>query len=190
MSPATHLLASWVVADYAVRDRRTRLRIVLAGIAPDLDGLGLALDQANVWLGRPETDWYGACHHFLLHGILGAALALGLAALAGTRTARGLVWIGVSFHLHLLCDVVGSRGPAPEDLWAIHYLGPFLRSGAICWSGQWALNAWPNFLISIALLGWIGRRTVVSGISPLSLVSARLDTVVVHALQTRFGSGA
>lgn len=188
MSPVTHLLASWVVAEYAVQDRRTRRHIVLAGVAPDLDGLGLVVDQANAWLGWPENDWYGACHHFLLHGILGVALTLGLAALAGTRTASGLAWIGVSFHLHLLCDVIGSRGPAPEDLWAIHYLGPFLRSGTVCWTGQWALNGWPNFLITIGLLGWIGRRTVVAGASPLSLVSSRLDSAVVGALQARFGS--
>jgi hypothetical protein len=31
----------------------------------------------------------------------------------------------VTFHLHLLCDLAGFRGPSPEDLWPIFYFGPF-----------------------------------------------------------------
>jgi hypothetical protein len=45
-------------------------------------------------------------------------------------------------------DLVGSRGPAGYQ-WPIPYLLPFSNSWHWTWKGQWALNAWPNILITI-----------------------------------------
>ena len=55
MSPATHLLISWVVADAAQLEPRDRKLVTWCGVLPDLDGLGLLADLANELLGRPET---------------------------------------------------------------------------------------------------------------------------------------
>ena len=46
----------------------------------------------------------------------------------------------ISFHLHLLCDLIGARGP-DGDQWPIPYLKPFSNSVQLAWHGQWALNA-------------------------------------------------
>ncbi|MGC2741840.1 MAG: metal-dependent hydrolase [Candidatus Angelobacter sp.] len=77
----------------------------------------------------------------------------------------------ISFHLHLLCDLIGARGP-DGDQWPIPYLKPFSNAIHLTWHGQWALNAWQNFLITgIFLLAtfWIAWRY---GNSPLELVSS------------------
>ena len=62
MSPATHLLASWVIADRAALTRRNRNLVTWCGVLPDLDGLGLGVDIANALLGRPETAYYHISH--------------------------------------------------------------------------------------------------------------------------------
>ena len=93
--------------------------------------------------------------------------------------------VGVSFHLHLLCDLVGARGPEGEQ-WPIPYLLPFSRAWDLTWSGQWALNAWPNFVLTLAALAatlfWAWKR----GYSPLEIFSTRADRALVAALRRRF----
>ena len=75
MHIGTHFLAGWMVAvpkgDLTPRERSA---IAFAGVAPDLDGLGLLVDKVNGWLGG-ESFTYERWHHVLAHN-LGAALLL------------------------------------------------------------------------------------------------------------------
>ena len=119
MSPITHFLASWTVAESCTQDGRERLWICLAGLAPDLDGLGIVVDVANDMLGRGVSQWYAVYHHFLFHGLFGALVTVAIARAAGVRRARALLLVFLSFHLHLLCDLAGARGPASYDIWVI-----------------------------------------------------------------------
>jgi hypothetical protein len=87
----------------------------------------------------------------------------------------------ISFHLHLLCDLIGARGP-DGDQWPIPYLKPFSNSIQLTWHGQWALNAWQNFVITGFLLAatfWIAWR---HGNSPLELVSERANKRIAKVL--------
>ncbi len=93
----------------------------------------------------------------------------------------------VSFHLHLLCDLVGARGPDGEQ-WPVPYLLPFSNTWQLTWSGQWALNAWPNFLFTASLIALALWLAVKRGFSPLEMLSSRADAAVVAALRGRFGS--
>ncbi len=89
----------------------------------------------------------------------------------------------ISFHLHLLCDLIGARGP-DGDQWPIPYLKPFSNSVQLAWHGQWALNAWQNFAITGFLLlvtFWIARKY---GSSPVELVSERGNGHFVLAVGT------
>jgi hypothetical protein len=91
----------------------------------------------------------------------------------------------LSFHLHLLCDLVGARGPDGYQ-WPIPYLKPFSNSVQLTWSHQWILNGWQNFVITSILLFvalWIAWRR---GESPLQFASARADRALTQALRTRF----
>src|SRR6266850_7657322 len=185
MSPITHFLASWTLAESATQDRRERLWICLAGLAPDLDGLGLLIDLKNQAFSPYVSQYYARYHHFLLHGLFGALLMVAVARLASVRGVKALLLVFLSFHLHLLCDLVGARGPAAYDIWVIHYLGPFTRMWTFSWSHQWPLNGWPNMLITVGLLGWTLARAIQCGASPVSLFSPRWDEVIVAALRQR-----
>jgi inner membrane protein len=79
------------------------------------------------------------------------------------------ILVFISFHLHLLCDLIGARGP-DGDQWPIPYLKPFSNSIQLTWHGQWALNAWQNFVITGLMLAatlWIAQEY---GSSPVELV--------------------
>jgi inner membrane protein len=91
----------------------------------------------------------------------------------------------ISFHLHLLCDLIGARGP-DGDQWPIPYLKPFSNSIQLAWHGQWALNGWQNFVITGLLLlatFWIARKY---GNSPVELVSEKWNVKVIKAVKNRF----
>jgi hypothetical protein len=176
-------MASWTIAESCVEDRRERLWICLAGVAPDLDGLGVGADLINELLGREPTHYFFIYHHFLFHGLFGALLVTGIAQWVGVHRLKALALVFLSFHLHLLCDFVGARGPTRDDLWVIHYFGPFTYKGTWWWTHQWPLNSWQNMLISVFLLGWIMFRAVRRGASPVSLFSERKNEVVVATLR-------
>jgi hypothetical protein len=80
MSPATHFFMSWVIAAKKTDNPRDCRLVTLAGILPDLDGLGLFPDAVTRALGYRGTMYYEHYHHFLLHGIYGGvAIAVLLA---------------------------------------------------------------------------------------------------------------
>jgi hypothetical protein len=184
MSPLTHLLASWVVGAKTTDNPRDCRLVTLAGLAPDLDGLGLAIDLVQN-IGAPTASfyYYQQYHHYLLHGIAGAvAIALLCAALARSK-ARVFVFALLTFHLHLLCDLAGSRGPDPADLWPIYYGGPFSTYPMWLWHGQWKLHGWQNLLVSVALLAWSFRLAVMRGHSFVGVVNRRADAIFVATLR-------
>lgn len=67
MSPITHLLASWSLAEATTLETRDRAIVAWVGCAPDLDGLGVIPDLAARFLGYEDTALYGRYHHVLLH---------------------------------------------------------------------------------------------------------------------------
>jgi hypothetical protein len=91
------------------------------------------------------------------------------------------------FHLHLLCDLVGSGGPGLDAAWPIHYLGPFSNTLTIQWSGQWQLNAWPNVALTLVLLAITFRRIILIRTSPTSLFGHRFDRAFVSTIQAWYG---
>ena len=184
MSPITHFLASWIVAAKTTDNPRDCRLVTLAGLAPDLDGLGLVADVINNRVNHTQSFYYyQQYHHSLMHGIAGAVvIAVVLAALARQRW-RVFVFALFAFHLHLLCDLLGSRGPEAGDLWPIFYFGPFSNYPMCLWRGQWKLDGWQNQLISVALLAWSFRLAVVRGNSFVGVLNRRVDAVFVRTLR-------
>ncbi|MBW1771166.1 MAG: metal-dependent hydrolase [Deltaproteobacteria bacterium] len=63
----------------------------------------------------------------------------------------------------------------------------FSNSWQWIWKGQWALNAWPNFLITgvaLILTFFLSWRL---GYSPFEMASRKVDRAFVGALRERFG---
>lgn len=184
LSPITHFLAGWAVAQAAQLKARERAAVAIAGVIPDIDGLGVVVDFVTRNSAAP-TNWWGEYHHILGHGLLFCALcAAGGWVLAERRWLTALL-ITLSFHLHLLGDLIGARGPEGEQ-WPIHYLWPFSEYGQWTWQGQWALNAWPNFVITGVLLLLTFYWARIRGYSPLEIFSKKADAAFVATLRHRF----
>ena len=153
---------------------------------PDVDGLGAIVDLATRGSAHP-TEWFSRYHHQLHTLVFSVVVTAVSFALARRRWMTSLLVL-LSFHLHLLEDLVGSRGPDGYQ-WPIPYLAPFSEAGQLMWSGQWSLNAWPNFAITIVLLALTFFLAWRSGFSPLEMVSERADRRLVETLRARFGAG-
>lgn len=185
MSPSAHLLASWLSAFPFGLAHRERRIVTLAGVSPDLDGVGWLADRMAPWWGV-ETDWYATYHHLIAHNLLAALVIAGVASLLA-KSRRAVVF-GLSLfvvHLHFLCDVLGSKGPDGYQ-WPISYLVPFSDGYPWVWSGQWELNAWQNTVIALTMLviacflAWRKRYSFVE------VISSRLDRAF-FAMLDRYG---
>ena len=185
MNPVTHLLVGWTVANATTLTPRERALVTVAGIIPDVDGFGMVTDLLTRNSEHPLELW-GKFHHVLAHN-LGFGLGVGVAAFALSRRRWVTASLALlSFHLHLAGDLLGARGP-DGDQWPIPYLSPYSQDWQLTWTGQWALNAWPNFVITGALLLLAFYLAWRRAFSPLELVSSRADRAFVKTLRDRFG---
>ena len=184
LSPVTHFLTGWVLANSAPElDRRERMLVTLACVAPDVDGLGIVAEFATRNSSHPLL-WFSEFHHQLHSLLFAMVIAVVCFALSRHRwMTAGLAFASV--HLHLLEDLAGSRGPDGYS-WPIPYLAPFYGGAGWSWTGQWALNAWPNFAITVLLLGVTFYLAAVKGFSPLEMISRKADAEFVKALQKWF----
>ena len=185
MNPVTHFLAGWCVASLDPSlDRRERGAVTLAGVLPDLDGVGIVAELFTRGTGR-ELLWWSDYHHALLHNLLFAIIVSVVSLMLTGRRWRTGVLVFFSFHLHLLGDIAGSRG-IDGDQWPVPYLIPFSNHWQLSWNGQWALNAWPNFVITAFFLALTFYLAWKRGCSPLEIFSQKADQVLVKALRQRF----
>ena len=184
MNPVTHLLTGWVVANTAHVDRKDRLIVTIAGVIPDVDAAGIIAETVTRSSERPLL-WWSEYHHVLAHNLGFGLLVIIVSFLLAKQKAKAATLAAISFHLHLLADLVGARGPDGYQ-WPIPYLLPFSDAWQWTWSGQWELNAWPNFAITLALLAMTLRLAWKRGYSPLEIISTRADEAFVATLRKRF----
>jgi hypothetical protein len=185
MSPLTHLVGSWLVAAVATDNPRDRRLVTLAGVIPDADGLGLAGDAAKALVSGQEITfaYYQHYHHLLLHGWPAALVIAGILAACGRRRVRVALLCLLTFHLHLLCDLLGSRGPAPTDLWPICYSEPLFRHPIWFWKNQWKLDGWQSQMVFVSVFAtslWLAVRR---GYSFVGVFNQRADAVFVAVLR-------
>ena len=170
MSPGAHLLFSWYSGATLLKNTRERRLVALAGIAPDIDGVGIFVDKIT-----GTTNYFLQYHHVVGHSLVFAVL-FSMMAFGLARTQR-LLTLGLAFlafHLHILCDLIGSRGSSGYQ-WPIHYL--YGINNDLVWTvnWQWELNAWPNLLVMAVLVGLIIPVARLKRASFLEIFSARLD---------------
>ncbi|ABF42347.1 membrane-bound metal-dependent hydrolase [Candidatus Koribacter versatilis Ellin345] len=185
MSPATHLLAAGVLAGFSRLDHRGRVAVMIAGVIPDIDGLGVVPELFTRHSAHPLL-WFSEFHHQLHTLLFAIIVTLVAVAFCGERLKTAL-FVLASFHLHLLCDLIGARGP-DGDSWPIPYFAPFTQAHAWTWSGQWPLNGWQNFAITGLLLVATFWLAVRNGNSVVELFSTRADERFVGTLRGRLRS--
>jgi hypothetical protein len=93
----------------------------------------------------------------------------------------------LTFHLHLLCDLIGSRGPDLGDFWPICYSEPLFRHPIWFCKHQWKLDGWQNQTIFVTLLVISIWLAVKRGYSFVEVVSERADIIFVQVLRKWFG---
>lgn len=184
MSPVTHFLIGWVVANAGGLDRRDRAVVTVAGVTPDVDGLGFIAEYLTRESVHPLW-WYADYHRVIGHNLGFGLLTAAVGALLATRRWKAAALAFVSFHLHLLGDLAGSRGPDGYQ-WPIPYLLPFSNAWQLSWRGQWELDAWPNYLVTAAALAATFFLAWKRGFSPLEMVSEPADRLFVQTLRRRF----
>lgn len=158
--------------------------IAAAAVIPDFDALGAPfeiLSKGTAW----EVTWFSDYHHILGHNLLMALLTAGVCGLLAENRRSVLFHAFFMFHLHLLGDIVGAKGPEGEQ-WPIPYFTPFNRHFELVWSGQWEINAWPNILLTILLLMYSLKLMRDCGYSFLWFFSKRADTAFIQTLRRRF----
>jgi inner membrane protein len=187
VNPLTHLLASWIIAAKTTDNLRDRRLVTLAGVAPDLDGLGIFADYAHGAYITGKFYYYPQYHHMLAHGLPAAIICSTIMAVLARRHWR-VFWLSfLTFHLHLLCDLVGSRGPDKNDLWPIYYFAPWRMHPTWVWRHQWPLNGWQNWLITMVLFSWALWLAVKIGDSFVGVINRRFDRIFVSVLQKWHG---
>ncbi len=146
--------------------------VAWAGVIPDLDALTA--------LGGIEL--YGKWHHVLTHGLVAAVVfTVVWVSFARQRWAAASLALA-SFHLHLICDLLGS-GRA----WPIAYFYPFSSWEYFSPFG-WSLASWQNVMITglafvaIGIIGVRRGRTFAEAFLP-----ARAEAAIVQTLRRRFG---
>ena len=187
MSPVTHFLAGWMVANTGGLNRRERAAVSVAGVIPDIDGLGAIPEVLTRNSSHPLT-WFSD-YHRTFHNLTFAVVVASISFALATRRWKTAALAFLSFHLHLLCDLLGARGPEGHQ-WPIPYFLPFSRVWEWTWEGQWALNAWPNFLITFILLLAMFYLAWQRGFSPLEMLSSSADNALVRTLRARFAHRA
>lgn len=133
---------------------------------------------------QPTTYYYyQKFHHVLCHGWPAALVICGLLACFATRRSRTFGFCLLTFHLHLLCDLLGSRGPSPSDLWPICYSEPLFRHPVWFWKAQWRLDGWQNQIIFVLIFFGSLWQSVRLGNSFVEVFNRKADEVFVSVLR-------
>jgi len=186
VNPVEHFFIGWCVAATSVElTRQERFIVTAAAVVPDIDGLGMLIEIPTRNTSHPLL-WWTDYHHVVAHNI-GAAIIVTLLAFAfSSHRWLCAILACISFHSHILGDVIGARGPDGYQ-WPIPYFLPFSRTPELVWSGQWALNAWQNMVITAGGLLVTVYLAWKRGYSPLEIVSPKADRVFIATLRHRFG---
>ena len=185
MAPGAHLLISWLSTVELLKFRRERTIVALSGVAPDADGFGIIWDKLT-----GTTDFYFRFHHYLGHSLLtSVVLAVFATLLAKTQKVTVFVLTVVVVHLHIICDIIGSKGPDGYQ-WPIYYLYPFSSEFSLTWSYQWELNAWQNHVIMLVLFSCCFYYVVTKHFSFIEVFSSKLDQAAFSMYRKYFQKNA
>lgn len=144
--------------------------VAWAGVLPDLDGLTLLAYPFD------QGEAYSRYHHLLTHSIWAALVVSALfawLAQKGQRT-RVLMLAFLAFHLHLLCDLLGSG-----RFWPIFYFYPLNDTMISPFSFGWELNGWQNQVIGLVTIATILVLSPRLGRTFFEMISAKWDAIAV-----------
>ncbi len=178
MNIITHALIGWCAGNRFSRNINEVAVIAAASVVPDIDGFGAVADMVR----GGEAELFLQFHHKFGH-CLTFCLAMVAVVYLWRKNARIALWCAGIFHLHLLGDIIGARGPDGYQ-WPVYYFYRFCEAG-ITWSGQLEINAWPNLVLTMLLVLVFLYQSARSGFSPIRFLSVSADEQFVATLQKR-----
>lgn len=178
-----HLFASWLLPWTALAERRDRVIVALAGLAPDVDAPLLLL-----WGGKQAFIEH---HHEWTHHLAGAAAAAAAGYALGRDRRRTAAFAGAAWLLHLFLDMAGAGERLETGAFAypVPLLWPFSTRPFDPFPWSWPLASWQNAAFMVVLVALVIRMGVVHGRTVVEVVSTRADAAVVAACRRRFGGG-
>jgi hypothetical protein len=175
-----HLFLSYLLPWRTPLERRDRVIIALAGLAPDVD--------APILLAMGH-DAFVEYHHDWTHHLAGAALAAAAGWVFGRRKAAAAGLAAAAWCGHLLLDMLGG-GERYEDgtfAYPLPLLWPFSTREFDPFPFSWPLASWQNGVVMVLAIYFMVRLALVEGRTVVEVFSLRADRAVVDAIRRRFG---
>jgi len=175
-----HLFLSYALPWRIRLEKRDRVLIALAGVAPDIDGLLLVGGE------RLFIEY----HHDYTHHLLGAVLVAGAAYALGRRRGTAAALAAAAWLGHLLLDLVGAAdrvSPEHPAAYPLPLLWPFSDRPFEPFAFGWTLASWQNAVVMAGAVALMARLAVVEGRTVVEVFSARADAIVVAVLRRRLG---
>ena len=176
-----HLFLSWLLPWRALPERRDRILVALAGIAPDIDAPILF-----VMGGKQAFIEY---HHRYTHHFAGAALAAGAGLAFGKSRWKAAGFATLAWCGHLLLDLVGA-GELNEDgtcAYPLPLLWPFSARPFDTFPFAWPLASWQNAVVMVFAMALMVVTALRANRTVVEVVSLRADGAVVGVLRKWFG---
>lgn len=168
MSPITHALTGWVVAQ-PMKSKKDRLIVTIAAVIPDIDGLTL--------LAGVES--YQKYHHTFGHNIFVGLLISSLCLVLTKEKIKLSFLTFIAFHTHLICDLLGSGVD-----WGIYYFWPLSHMEFTSLPPfQWELDSWQNFTVTFLLIIASINIGVKQGRTIFEVFSTQLNETVVSVFR-------
>lgn len=171
MTPITHGLIGWI-SSTPLSERKDRALVTIAGLIPDLDGMGALID----------IEYYSKYHHVFGHNILFGILAAGSSIIISKNKKLTPLLVFLSFNLHILGDLLGSGAG-----WGIPYFWPvnkFVYEFSPPF--QWELDSWQNLVATIICIILIIRIAVKKKRTIVELISLKTDKKIVDVFNKWF----
>ena len=178
MAPQQHLVISWVLSNLNYERKRDRIITTLCGIFPDIDGLGVIMDEIS---GDQSYSHYLLWHRTFGHNLLAVLVAAIITFFLCKRKVMPAIIAAITYLVHIFFDLTGSAGP-DGSIWPIYPLWPF--SGhrvAVTW--QWALNSWQNTAITAIFIFIMFAIAAKKRRSLLEIFSTRLDRYCISVFE-------
>ena len=180
MHLTSHLFLSYLIPWRTKLERRDRVIISLAGLAPDVDAPILLL------MGKEAFVEY---HHDYTHHLAGAVVVLAAGLAFGRRKAAAAGFAVAAWCGHMLLDMLGGgdRHPGEPFAYPVPLLWPFSDRPFDPFPFSWSLASWQNGLVMVFAMALMVRIALVEGRTVVEVFSLRADRVVVDVIRKRIG---
>ena len=171
MFPITHGLIGWSVSQ-PLKHRKDRIVVTIASLSPDFDGAGAII----------SIDYYSAYHHVFGHNLVFGLLLSAGAFFYCRQRFKAMLLVFISFHSHILGDLLGSG-----EGWGIPYFWPlYEKKFEFAPPFQWELDSPQNLLVTFLCIVYVIICAIRKDRTIVEVFSKKADKLVVGVFKEWF----